>query len=194
MLARENPFAVEHLHRLKYQLEPDEWPMLLDRLNDLDYRAAIVGPQGAGKTTLLLELRLRLEQRGFQTTWFQLHAGDRRLPTEVDQALRTPRPTPHVLCLDGAEQLSPRAWRRLLRQTRQWAGLIITVHRPQRLPTLHDCQTSPELLHRLVEQLIERQSASLPWLERALLDELFARHAGNLRLVLRELYDRCAGL
>ena len=88
------------------------------------------------------------------------------------------------MCLDGAEQLGTVAWRRFRWQTRRAGGLIIATHTPGRLPTLIECTTSVGLLERIIHRLapdgLDAESPAA---------ELFARHRGNIRDALRELYD-----
>ena len=67
------------------------------------------------------------------------------------------------------------------------AGLIVTSHQPGLLPTLHEHSTTPELLAEIVTELGGEADPEE-------IAELFARHGGDLRLALRELYDRSAGL
>jgi len=51
------------------------------------------------------------------------------------------------------------------------------------LPTLIECTTSPALLDRIVHRLApDTDAVRTP-------NDLFARHHGNLREALRELYD-----
>ena len=87
--------------------------------------------------------------------------------------------------LDGAEQMGRLDWLQFHRRTQTAGGLIITSHRPGRLPTLLGCATTPALLTEIVTELLgdPRSAAALQ------LDELYQRHAGNLRHALRELYD-----
>ncbi len=85
--------------------------------------------------------------------------------------------------MDGAEQLDPLAWWTLRLRSRAAAGMIVTSHRPGLLPTLHECRTTPELLAGIVADLVGAA-------REAEIGELFARHGGDLRLALRELYDR----
>ena len=94
----------------------------------------------------------------------------------------TPR---DCLLLDGAEQLSPRSWRQVEQGSRAAGGLVITSHRAGLLPTLLECRTTPELLAGLIEELLEPE----PDRPRPTAEELYARHRGNLRDALRELYD-----
>ncbi len=70
-------------------------------------------------------------------------------------------------------------------RTRRAGGLVITSHRPGLLPTLYECETSPELLAGIVEELAGEELDS---------EEVLARHRGNIRDALRELYDRWAGI
>jgi len=62
--------------------------------------------------------------------------------------------------------------------------LIITVHRPSRLPTLLRTTTTPQLLQQITNELL---SGNTP--PPARIEELYATHRGNLREALRELYD-----
>ena len=182
--ARRNPFATERLDRLGYRdpatgepLEPAGLDRLLDRLEALGGRAAIVGPEGSGKTALLEALAPRLARRGWRVRW---SASGPREARALDEA--------SFLLIDGAERLAHRGWRRLLAASGGAGGLLVTVHRPGPLPTLVDCATSPELLATLMDELAGGPAPDLPGSH-----ELFVRHRGNLREALLELYDRCAG-
>src|SRR5437868_15544127 len=62
--ARDNPFAADRVLRVRYRPQGWTWEQLLARLEQLDYRGAIVGPEGRGKTTLLEDLGERLKGRG----------------------------------------------------------------------------------------------------------------------------------
>jgi hypothetical protein len=91
--------------------------------------------------------------------------------------------------LDGAEQMSAWSWRRFVGQCRGAGGILITCHRAGRLPTLHECRTDEDLVADIVASLLggrDHPAASD-------LSELYDRHGGNVREVLRELYDRWAG-
>jgi hypothetical protein len=180
----DNPFAVQRVLEIRYRLPSGlTWEDLLDRLAALRWRAAIVGPHGHGKTTLLGDLAPRLEARGFRVRTISLREAHPRLGRE-DQALIRSLGPEDVLLLDGAEQLGWLSWLGLRLRTRRAGGLVITSHRTGLLPTLYECRTSPELLAGIVEEL------SGPGVE---VGELWARHGGNVRDALRELYDRWAG-
>jgi hypothetical protein len=190
MRARDNPFAVQRLHEIPYRFTGITWEDLLERLAALRFRAALVGPHGRGKTTLLEELASRLGERDRRTRTVILHEGDRRLsPIQRETLFRDLTPQ-EVLLVDGAEQLGPLAWLEVRMRSRAAGGLVITSHRPGLLPTLHECRTSPELLAGIVEDLVGQEEADrLPRSE-----DLLARHGGNVRDALRELYDLCADL
>lgn len=183
MRARDNPFASDRVLEVRYRL-PDGWTWegLLDRLAGLDWRAAIVGPHGRGKTTLLEDLAPRLEARGFRVRTLNLWDEHPRLNREDRVRLRDLGPRDFVL-LDGAEQLGRLSWLYLKLRCRRAGGLLITSHRPGLLPTLLECRTSPELLAGIVRELTDADAPDV--------ETLFARHGGNLRNALRELYD-CA--
>jgi hypothetical protein len=91
-----------------------------------------------------------------------------------------------VVLLDGADALTWLAWQRLKRLARRAGGLVVTTHRPGRLPTLLTCETSPALLEEIVGALLGPAEAEA-WRGRA--EGLYAKHDGNIREVLREMYD-----
>jgi hypothetical protein len=182
VLARENPFAVPRVLEIRYRLVGISWEELLERLQALRFRAALVGPHGHGKTTLLEDLGARLAGRGFRVRAVTLHEGDRRLAAPQRRELFKDLAPSDLLLLDGAEQLGRLAWLEVRTRARNAGGLVITSHRPGLLPTLHECRTTPELLKEIVSELGEEIAV----------EELFARHAGNVRGALRELYDAYA--
>lgn len=191
MKARDNPFgATRVLSAIRYEGpagDPDARgrgaSSLLSRLEALGYRAAIIGPHGSGKTTLLEDLERLLAQRGFRITHVRLDTDARRLSAEWRVPARR-LGARDIVCLDGAEQLGPLAWMGFRWRARRAAGLIITAHRRGRLPTLVACATSAALLDRIIRRLAPDGLAAAPTAA-----ELFARHRGNVRDALRELYD-----
>jgi hypothetical protein len=175
--ARDNPFAVHRVLRERYRLSALEWRELIARLEGLGWRGAIVGLHGSGKTTLLEDLAGRLEGLGWRIHLLRFNASQRRLAVGSRWNAGD-----FVLC-DGAEQLNVLDWRRLALRSRSAGGLVVTTHRAGRLPVLHRCETSPQLLHSLAASL------GVPLSTREC-GELHARHDGNLRAALSELYDR----
>ena len=186
MRAADNPFAVRKVLAIRYRLSGQTWEGLLERLAALRYRAAIVGPHGRGKTTLLEDLAPRLEALGFRIRSVMLHTGNRSLTRDQREALLHDIGRRDLLCVDGAEQLSRIAWASLLARSRAAGGLLVTSHRPGLLPTLLDCETTPELLEGIVRELVGADP-------RIDVRKVFVRHEGNVRSALREMYDVWAG-
>jgi hypothetical protein len=187
---RDNPFAVRHLSVLAYRAVDGDPETLLDRFEALGRRGALVAPEGHGKSSLLAELARRLPARGLAPHRLTV-AGGRPLARGVLARFLAAAGPRDVLLVDGAGHLGARDRRRLRRAAHRAGGLLVTGHRPGLLPTLAVCTTSPALLDDLVRHLLagRRPPAALPSAA-----ELHARHGGNLRTALLELYDRCAGL
>ncbi len=185
--AADNPFAAERIDALALRPVGWTWGELLDRLERLDHRGAVIGPHGTGKTTLLAKLGRHLGPH---------RAVHVRIPGDGPNAVaRTLARLPavdvadRIVLLDGSERLTPVAWWRLRIAWRRASGLVITAHGPGRLPTLVEMRTDPALLRDLVAELspddVDRIGPDL--------DELFRRHRGDIRACLRALYDRYAG-
>jgi len=183
--ARDNPFAVHRVLRQRYRLDESGWAALLARLDAQGGRGAIVGPHGSGKTTLLEDLAPRLESRGWRVHVLRISAEERVIPQAFLRQMAPSLGARDALLIDGAEQPGLAAWWSLCLRARRAGALVATVHRPGRLPLLHCCVTSPELLRALVVALGET-------LGPAEAVALHARHRGNLREALRELYDAAA--
>lgn len=183
--AGDNPFRSQLIDALDYHFIDATWGELLTRLEQHCYRGAIIGAHGSGKTTLLEKINKHLQSQGWSTLHLRLAGTHKKLTPSQWRAMIALTSRDCVL-LDGAEQLSFLQWKRLLRCTRRGGGLIITTHRSGRLPVLHKCRTSPELLNELVAELAQQQ-----WDEPSL-RVLYARHNGNIRHALRELYNFAA--
>jgi len=183
MRPRDNPFRSDLTDALPYRPQGTSWEAILARLEALDYRAAIAGPHGSGKTTLLEELGRRLECRGMPTLYLRV---DDRCPRSVVADLKAV--DGQVVLLDGADLLGGLAWALVRMRARRARGLVITTHRPGRLPTLVECSTSPGLLCELLRQLVPDLAARLA----PLAESLFEASGGNLRSVFHTLYHMCA--
>jgi len=185
MRARDNPFATARVHQIRYRL-PDgrTWEELLARLESMNWRGAIVGPEGAGKTTLLEDFEPRLRERGFEVVWLRLTREEPGFSSATLVQLASLHAR-QIILFDGAEQLSRWRWWRFLRHVRRTGGLLITSHRAGLLPTLLECKTAPELLAAIVANLLNKTPEAC----RAQADCLFHKYQGNLREALRELYD-----
>ena len=184
----ENPFCTRRVRpgAIPFLFPSDQTAeALLERLQTAGWQGEIVGPHGSGKSTLLASLIPVLERAGRRTVLVELHDGQRRLPPELWSDARLE--TPAVLVIDGYEQLS-----RLSRFRLRWfchrrgVGLLITTHQPMGLPTLYQTAATPELAARIVAHLLNNQKPPLSADE---LSQCLARHGGDLRETLFELYD-----
>jgi len=193
MRARDNPFRTAEVLRVRYRLLEGTWSGLMARLAELGYRAALVGPDGSGKTTLLEDLEPRLAEQGFGIRWVRLSDARRALPRGAVAALFAEVDGRDVILCDGADLMERLAWRRFRRGARAAAGLVVTAHRPGLLPTLLECRTTPELFREIVREILAGQDTVVRDWPAKRLDALFAKHGGNVRHGLRELYDICAG-
>lgn len=190
MRARDNPFRTDRVLAVRYRLASGTLDGLLDRLEAMGRRAAIVGPKGSGKTTLLEDLAPPLRGRGFAVRELRLDADHSRFEPAFLDELFASLGGRDVLLLDGAEQMGRAAWSRFERRSRVAAGVVVTSHRPGLLPTLIETSTSPELLDVLVDEILGGRAAEIrPWTP-----GLFAKHRGDLREALRDLYDHFAGI
>ena len=79
LLAKHNPFTVERVLAIRYELAEGDWDALLARLREHRNRGALVGAQGAGKTTLLEDLAVRLRDLGWQAELWRLNHQQRSL-------------------------------------------------------------------------------------------------------------------
>jgi hypothetical protein len=130
------------------------------------------------------DLEPKLRGKGFETVRIRLN--QQSSLREHWSALKVS--TRHIILFDGAEQLSRVTWQLFKWRTRQAAGVIITTHKPGRLPTLWDCRTSSRLLSEIMAEVLADSRLPLP----ANPVELFRKHQGNVREALRECYDLMA--
>ena len=184
MRPRDNPFAVDRLHGLGFR---GQAPAALWKLALVRKRGALIGAEGAGKTTLLLEIADHVRALGLRPVWIQLRRDERVLSAEQRDALASLTGR-DVVFVDGADLLPvlDRWW--LSRRVHKATALLGTLHAPGWLPTLAKLTTSAALLDDLVCELTGHPLAALP-IDR---DAFYARHRGNLRAALRDLYDRVA--
>jgi hypothetical protein len=183
--AKDNPFSTDRVLRVRYRPQGWTWDALLARLDSLNHRGAIVGPEGRGKTTLLEDLGGRLAAAGWGVRQVGLSRERRTLSRASLRGCFGSVSHRDVILLDGAEQMPRLAWWDFLRRSKRAGGLVITSHRPGLLPTLVECETSVGLLRDIVDELVPGRGDGL--------ESLYTRHGGNLRDALRTLYDRHAG-
>jgi len=163
----------------------DDWDQFLSRLQQANFRSAVVGPHGSGKTTLLTQLQYRLSSLGHEVSMLRLNTETRSEAKPMIRQWLCDLPSSTILMLDGAEQLSWWRWHLFCLRVQNFAGLIITTHRPGRLPTALKTATSDELFTELVHELDEAHEY-----DPQVLHALLSRHDGNIRDCLRTLYDR----
>lgn len=179
-----NPFSTRFVRpgALPFRFPPgSDAASLAHDLERLGGWGQIIGPHGSGKSTLLAALLPHLRQRQTVVT-VELHTDRRRWP---DLA---PLPPPALLVVDGFEQLSWWTRWRVRSLCRRWGwGLLVTAHADMGLPLLHRTGVDPSVAHEIVAALLspdEQHLCAPDHLEQAL-----ARHRGNLRDVLFDLYD-----
>lgn len=184
-LPRNNPFAFSRMHGLPYRFESGDWQTHLERLRDMNWRGAIVGPQGTGKTTLLTELPERLPAWGIPRDSIRsifverTRLARKRQWPAIEACLREG----HMLLLDGQERLGWWTRNRLLRNPS--LRIVSTAHRASPLPTWIESGTSLATATELARAL----SPATVDTSAELIRQLYAKHDGNVRHLFWELYD-----
>lgn len=191
--ARENPFRSERVGELAYRLIGCTWDELWQRLESQQFRASIVGPHGSGKTTLQSQLADRLVYSGRNVEWVRLRSETTSAEKRAIISGLSSRDPQATLMVDGAEQLGDWHWRHFLHQSRVFGGVIITTHFAGRLPLLLRTSTSVSLLEGIVHDLLTGEPGAEA-IDGDELECLFARHRGDIRQCLRELYDHWANI
>ena len=182
MRPRENPFNVQRTDRLDFRPSGWSWNDLMLRLKSNNNRGAIIGPHGSGKTTLVNTLEPKLAETGYDVRQILLNESH----PQFDRGVLCEMNSSHFVILDGAERLSRFQWSRVRRLARNAGGLLVTSHRPGLLPTLVTCTTSVKLLHDILDDLLLDKDGVKA---RQHAEELFILHQGNIRNVLRAMYD-----
>jgi hypothetical protein len=154
-------------------------------LRSADWWGEIIGPHGSGKSALLAAVIPAVEQAGRPTLLVELHDDQRRSPLDLSRDRRLTPPT--LVIVDGYEQLSHWSRTRLKRCCRRRGlGLLVTAHQSVGLPLAAQTAPSLDLAERIVGQLTGDRTAPL---DPASVDQCYARHSGNLREMLFDLYD-----
>lgn len=184
--ARENPFVVQRTDALPFDFRDTPFANInefFEHVAGAGFRGAIVGKHGQGKTTLLCDLHSLMKKRD-QDCELIFVPSDRSEQKAVIQNLIDRGCDGAVLLIDGLERVPFFARHHLVSSSKQFAGFIATTHFRGRLRTLVHCQSSPETLVGILQSL---GTANENLVSRAL--DLWANHRGNVRSVLRDLYD-----
>lgn len=193
MIEGTNPFATRwtrpgRLVSVDATGTPVDQAALLEQLDQLGGRAAIVGPHGSGKTTLLVNLCAAAEGRG----WSVVH---RRMRTRRDAVsvlaavVRAPRAG--LIGLDSWECLGPcTRWTVCLVTRLRGCRLLVTCHDGGGLPALVRCRPTPAVIEAIVLQLPNAADWLGSVITPADIQLAFARHDGDIREAFFDLYDR----
>jgi hypothetical protein len=179
-----NPFSTRYVRpgALSY-LFPDgvTCETLLDRLQQNQGRGQITGGHGTGKSTLVQALLSALTKASRPYHLVELHDRQSWLPRDAWPGIRPNG----ILAIDGYEQLNRwnRFWVRFACRC-FGSGLLVTAHTNVGFPEIWHTRATTELAKQIVHRLDPSKHVfdELP--------QLLARHQGNLREVLFELYDR----
>ncbi len=189
VLAKDNPFVVQRTDAISFDFAETDFEDIASfahHVGTSNFRGAILGPHGHGKTTLLCDLqKWFLSQEIDCELVFLPREKAPRQATLAETIQRGRRGA--IILLDGIERLPFVARQRLVGQSKSFNGFIATTHRRGRLPTLIQCRTSQRTLMAILDALElkrpEIRAAGIP---------LLSKYNGNMRFVLRELYDQYA--
>jgi hypothetical protein len=164
------------------------WESILGTLRASGWWGQIVGPHGTGKSTLLVELLARLDREGVGSAHFELHDGQRRFPYSLDRLLEH-EPIPHLIVIDGYEQLG--FWSR--RQVTRWCrrrsvGLLVTTHVPFHFPTIFETEVSVRMAESLVYRHLESIGSDVSITPEEIRTR-FESSDGSVRELFFSLYD-----
>lgn len=183
-----NPFSTRHtrpgaLPPLDALGRPRDVARLVGLFHVRGGSAAIVGPHGSGKSTLLVAIAAELAARGRLAGCVTLRR--RRDAVEVFRGLAGAGPG-GTLCVDGWERMTaPLGGCALLLAAARRCSLVVTSHRPCGMPVTVRTATSPRLFASLVGRLPDHGGLIGP----GDVADALARHRGNIRDSLAELYD-----
>lgn len=184
---RENPFSTRYVRpgAIAYFFpQGTDADSLLRELEQLQWRAAIVGPHGSGKSTLLATLIPAIERTGKKVIHYELHDGQRQLPATPPLPVDSAR---QVIVFDGYEQLSWWNRKRLEWRCQQkgW-GLLVTSHAEARMPILFRTSVDDSLAQRIVRSVLSPDDATIHEDD---VRKALASNGGDLREALFALYD-----
>lgn len=184
-----NPFATRHvqpgrIRPLTAAAERRDLPALVASIGAAGGSATIVGPHGTGKSTLLVAIAAELAADRRLAGLIQVRSG-RDLWACLWRVGKARRGS--TVCLDGWDGLgwAGRAGVRLLARL-IGCRLVVTSHRSAGVGMTVMTMASLPLLEAIVAALPDHGGLIGP----ADITETYARHGGNLRESLSDLYDR----
>lgn len=191
MLARDNPFSTQRVERILSfdpQLCGTSWEKIDRRWIALGCRGALVAHHGAGKSTFMDAFQTRLEASGHSI--LRLFLNQQRNKLEREQWSLLAHCQQQIVMLDGEEQLGFLARRRFNQLTQNCKGLLISRHKPTKLPQLLTLEPGIDLLIACIERLAPEQLSRL----QPMLSGWWREHNGNIREILLRCYDSAQGL
>lgn len=188
LFADENPFSTVATKpgAIEFRFSGDtNAATLVDQLRRDEWRGEIVGPHGSGKSTLLQSLKPAMVLAGRQLVEFVVTPKNRQIAFSSGETSSWTSSTQVIV--EGYESLRIRDRMALTRVCRsKQAGLLITCHESQGLPTLYETSITLDLATELVDRLLPD---GCNFITHADVEAAFARHGQNLRELLFEMYD-----
>ena len=187
--AKDNPFAVQRTDALHFDFQETHFVdvnAFAKRAQTLNYRGAILGRHGHGKTTLLCDLHLWLGEQQIDCELMFVPREKGLQGAALEKMIRRGQGG-CIILIDGLERLPFFARQRLLNKSKSFGGFVATTHRPSRLRKLIHCRTS----HRTLLAVLDSLELNQPEIRAAGIS-LLSKHHGNMRCVLRGLYDQFA--
>ncbi len=182
--ARANPFRTAEIDHLEYYCPELSLISLVDRLQQLNQRAMLVGPHGSGKSTLLRCIATQLSGR-YNICNVLLRTDHPNLNSSQRQNLRQ-LSNKDFLLVDGFEQLSSWAKFRLMKWSTRAGGVLLTSHVDGPLPSLHSHRNSLSTTTAMVEKVL---TESLSPCLRSRISHLHRQHGDDMRSVFQSLYN-----
>lgn len=185
--AKENPFVVQRTDSIPFDFRDTPFATMdefVGHAKTTGFRGAIVGKHGRGKTTLLCGLHSHLKSVGQRDCELFFIPRDRLQQGAALRELADRGREGAIVLVDGLERVPYVARQRLISTSKQFSGFIATTHSRSRLKTLVRCRTSPEVLAAILDSLgaVDEQLKIRAF-------SLWTTHRGNVRSVLRDLYD-----
>jgi len=182
-----NPFSTRYIRpgATNFLFPPGvQADVILEQLRRQDWWGEIIGPHGSGKSALLAVLQPALCAAAMAPRMITLHGGVRGLRLRLDRELA--RQT-RLIVVDGYEQLGAWTRWRLKRFCRRHGlGLLVTSHRRTGIPSLLQTRATLPLAQEIVQWLQRGRPSQITPQDVA---QSFAKHGGNLREMLLDLYD-----